>query len=104
VTLKLRQVVQNLVGDIPDGKFYTPKEWNASVGEWNQVHPSALLVVVHGGGNLAPFFDPEGDRAVEMDGALQACGVYAELCTGWYAVINPLPVAMRGKPALRVVR
>ena len=67
--------------------FYTPQQW------WDRGElygHSAELVVVHDGGDIAKFFNYmyESHHAMrEMRNALQAIGVHAEPCTGWYTAI-----------------
>ena len=67
--------------------FYTAQEW-AARGE--RYGTRAELVVVHDGGDLALFFNPDrgGWESTEaMNTALMQMGYYAEPCTGWYTAI-----------------
>lgn len=67
--------------------FYTPAEWR----ERGEVHGMrAALVVVHDGGDYAPFFNydyRQYHRIEAMDAALREKGYYAEQLTGWYTGI-----------------
>ena len=67
--------------------FYSPKEWEARGELYGK---NSLLIVVHDGGDLAPYFnyDYECQNAVEkMDEALSQLGAHAEQCTSWYTAI-----------------
>lgn len=58
--------------------FYTPKEWAALGHRYN---PHAILIVVHDGGDLAPFFNPdyENYRLIrKMNQAIEAAGFWTE--------------------------
>lgn len=69
--------------------FYTPKEWRAR-GELYGT--DALLVVVHDGGDLAPFFNLDYGAYKLFDkmwNALEPVGVWAEACTSWYTAVYP---------------
>ena len=67
--------------------FYTPEEWKER-GE--QYGLNALVVVVHDGGDVAPYFnwDYECYHLIEALGEeLAKIGCFAEQCTGWYSAI-----------------
>lgn len=67
--------------------FYTPKEWKAR-GELYGT--KALVVVVHDGGDHAPYFnwDYECYKAVEgLTEELAKIGCFPEQCTCWYSAI-----------------
>jgi hypothetical protein len=73
--------------------FYTPEEWKER-GE--QYGLNAELIVVHDGGDLAPFFNWDYEMrqlSDSMDKALEKAGYYAEQCTCWYAAIYKKPSA-----------
>lgn len=70
--------------------FYTPDEW-AERGE--TYGTESLLVVVHDGGDHAPYFNLDycAYEAWEaMNAHLRKHGVYAEQCTCWYTAIYPI--------------
>ena len=77
-------------GDIGGGgcrAFYSPKEWAARGETYGH---NSELVVVHDGGDLAPFFNYDYERyelTEEMHNALKKRGLYAEPCTCWYTAI-----------------
>jgi len=53
----------------------------------------SLLVVVHDGGEVAPYFNLDYCQHGSweaMDAHLRKHGVYAESCTSWYTAIYPL--------------
>ena len=67
--------------------FYSPKEWRAREEEYGC---NSVLVVVHDGGDLAPFFNYSyGVHSFidRMSDALSSLGLFAENCTGWYSAI-----------------
>lgn len=67
--------------------FWTPAEWAARGEKYGL---GAILIVVHDGGDLAPFFCA-GYLAYEamntMEQELEKIGCRAEQCTGWYTAI-----------------
>jgi hypothetical protein len=70
--------------------FYTPEEWRARGETWGL---NALVIVVHDGGDVAPFFNSaygDGYATKDMREALQAAGFYAENSTSWYSDIYPI--------------
>lgn len=78
----------------PDGggcrTFWTPKEWKDR-GE--QYGTEAVLIVVHDGGDMAPFFnyDYQCYSAIDaLNEKLRGVGYYAEQCTSWYTAIYEL--------------
>lgn len=76
-----------LTEDARHPDFYTPEQWRARGERYGL---SAVLIVVHDGGSLAPFFayDCEDYSAIEaMENALRAGGYWAEQCTTWYSAI-----------------
>ena len=67
--------------------FYSPQQWKDRGEDYGL---NAELIVVHDGGDLAPFFnlDYEAVEAFEaMVDALNAVGLWAEGCTCWYTAI-----------------
>lgn len=67
--------------------FYSPKQWRARGEDYGT---EAELIVVHDGGDLAPYFnyDYECYQMVEqMNAALLEAGLFAESCTSWYTAI-----------------
>ena len=87
----LIELAKSLMGEDASGggcrAFYTPEEW-ADRGE--RYGLKAELIVVHDGGDLAPLLNLDYGAYNLFDKqcqALQAHGVYAEGCTGWYTAI-----------------
>lgn len=70
--------------------FYSPSEWEERGEDYGK---GSVLIVCHDGGDLACFFnwdqaDETGYRMInDMQEALDAEGLYAEQCTGWYTAI-----------------
>lgn len=67
--------------------FYTPEEWQARGEKYGE---GASLVVVHDGGDHAPYFnwDYRAYPAVEaMLHALEEAGYLPSQCTSWYTAI-----------------
>jgi hypothetical protein len=67
--------------------FYTPKEWKARGEDYGT---ESKLVIVHDGGDLAPYFNSDYMRyemGEEMQKALLAKGYYFEQCTCWYSAV-----------------
>jgi hypothetical protein len=67
--------------------FYTPQEWIMRGEDYGL---RSALIVVHDGGNLAPFFNPNygsGKLLSAMNKALEASGFFFESCTSWYSAI-----------------
>lgn len=64
--------------------FYTPQEWAKRGEDYGQ---GAELIVVHDGGDLAPFFNYDYDVYRLMDAALNKVGTWAEPQTSWYTAI-----------------
>jgi hypothetical protein len=70
--------------------FYTPKEWAARGEDYGH---GSLLIIVHEGGDHAPFFNLDACAYTcfdEMQRNVSALGVgYVEQCTGWYSAVYP---------------
>lgn len=68
--------------------FYSPKEWEEKGNQYGQ---GALLIVVHDGGDLAPFFNQDYGDWVRFDRQtrtiLRVGGVYTQSCTSWHSAI-----------------
>ena len=67
--------------------FYTPQQWRQRGEEFGL---DSALIVVHDGGDLAPYFNYAYERErlrEKMNKALKAIGYYADPCTGWYTAI-----------------
>jgi len=67
--------------------FYTPAEWRARGERYGL---KSELIVVHDGGDLAPFFNPDymcWSLHTAMNETLEKAGYYAEPCTSWYTAI-----------------
>lgn len=67
--------------------FYSPQEWKDRNENYGT---ESLLIVVHDGGDLVPYFNLDYmcyDMEEKMQSALRTVGCYAEVCTGWYTAI-----------------
>lgn len=67
--------------------FYSPAEWRARGERYGL---QSELIVVHDGGDLASFFNPDymcWNLQTTMNEALEKAGYYAEPCTSWYTAI-----------------
>lgn len=90
---KLEQLIletaQSVLGEVDTAgrSFYSPKEWKARGERYGL---QSELIVVHDGGDLASFFNPDyGSWKLQsaMNEALEKVGYYAEPCTTWYTAI-----------------
>jgi hypothetical protein len=90
---KLEQLIletaKTVLGEVDTAgrSFYTPKEWKDRGERYGL---QSELIVVHDGGDLASFFNPDyGSWKLQsaMDAALEKVGYYAEPCTSWYTAI-----------------
>ncbi len=88
---KIASVIKIIAGENASGggckAFYTPKQWEEKGESYGL---KSQLIVVHDGGDLAPYFnyDYECYGMIEkMNKALQEIGYYAESCTCWYTAI-----------------
>lgn len=89
--LKVAKIVRKVVGTkASDGgcqPFYTPQAWEARGEKYGT---GSVLVLVHDGGDLAPFcnYDYEQyDRIEKFSKALAEDGFYVENCTSWYSAV-----------------
>jgi hypothetical protein len=67
--------------------FYTAGEWQSREEKYGL---GSVLIVVHDGGDLAPWFNPSYGHPLLRDNLQQALrqhGYYAEACTCWYSAI-----------------
>lgn len=67
--------------------FHTPEEWAARGEEYGH---GSVLVVVHDGGDHAPYFNwayGAAQAREELNKAMDEIGFYANQCTGWYSAI-----------------
>lgn len=67
--------------------FYTPQEWAARGEEFGR---ESVLILLHDGGDLAPFCNPAYNRYQDLDKlgrALRKIGYYVEQCTCWYSAV-----------------
>ena len=67
--------------------FYSPESWEHRGESYGK---NSLLIVVHDGGDLAPYFNYDYGKYIfinEMSESLHKLGVYAEQCTSWYSAI-----------------
>lgn len=70
--------------------FYAPEEWKDRGEEFGTMSD---LVIVHDGGDLAPWFNLDYGRYGlndRMQDALARKGLYVEQCTSWYSAIYPV--------------
>lgn len=69
--------------------FYSPQEWSERGEKYGK---ESFLVVVHDGGDLAPYFSldyQKYDQYNKMEEALGKIGYFQEQCTSWYSAIYP---------------
>lgn len=67
--------------------FYTPAEWKARGERYGD---GAVLIVVHDGGSLAPFFNHDYGAYAMMESMREALAtrkLYAEQATSWFTII-----------------
>jgi hypothetical protein len=67
--------------------FYTPQEWADRGEEYGR---NSVLIVVHDGPTIAPWFNLDYMQMREWEAmlaALQDVGCWAEQCTSWYTAI-----------------
>ena len=67
--------------------FYSPEEWRERGESYGL---GSELIVVHDGGNLAPYFNSDYGSHSMIDTMLQLlseAGVWSESCTCWYTAI-----------------
>jgi hypothetical protein len=72
--------------------FYTPEEWKER-GEQDGL--TSELIVVHDGGDLAPFFNGDYEQfnlKSSMHKALEKAGYYSQQMTCWYTAIYKIPL------------
>lgn len=93
IALAIVATVQGLFGKDASGggcrAFYSPAEW---IKRGEAYGHNALSIVVHDGGDVAPFFDVYGEEyslEERMSAELKKLGVYAEPATCWYTCIYP---------------
>lgn len=90
IAKRIIDVADNSIDPICGGgyrAFYSPESWRKRGEEYGK---GAELIVVHDGGDLAPYFNHDYDcypAVEEMDKALSRLGAYAEQCTSWYTAI-----------------
>ena len=89
------RVARELLGQEPEAggciTFYHPQEWRRKEEAYGT---NSDLVVVHDGGDIAPFFDLNREQyrwIDKMQDALKEKGYYAEQCTCWYSAIYSNP-------------
>ena len=93
-------VVAKRLGRMPIGdgynSFHSPGGWAARHGGTWMSRVSLAddsLVVVHDGGDLAPFFDPDYEDWAAHDEMMKAfvdMGLKVEQVAGWCSVVTPL--------------
>jgi hypothetical protein len=69
--------------------FYSPAEWRERGEDYAQ---NAVLIVVHDGGDHAPYFNWDYGYARGIEAVMAALlphGVFAEQATSWYSGIYP---------------
>jgi hypothetical protein len=91
VTKKICDTIIDVVGEDACAAgcraFYTPEEWMARGERYGL---NSILIVVHDGGDLAPYFNYDYGRyelTEKMRKALKKIGYWSEACTSWYTAI-----------------
>lgn len=94
-SLKVAKIIKDVIGGDASGggcrAFWTAKEW-ASRGE--EYGTDSVLVLVHDGGDLAPFCNwnyQQYSLTEQLAEALAKAGYYYEQCTCWYSAVYGLP-------------
>jgi hypothetical protein len=70
--------------------FYSAKEWRERGEDYGT---TGVLVLVHDGGDLAPYCSWDYCQYAAMDdfrSFLEGRGYYVEQCTSWYSAIYPI--------------
>lgn len=88
------KVVRKVLGEQASGggcrAFYTPEEWRQRGEKYGL---GAELIVVHDGGDAAPYFNLDYmmyELHDKMQNELEKVGLYAEACTSWYTAVYPV--------------
>jgi len=91
---KIATTISDLLGDEASGggcrAFYSPEEWKER-GEKYGVE--SLLILVHDGGELAPYCNHDYEDSMKMEmisAALRPLNAYIEQCTSWYSAVYPI--------------
>ena len=91
---KIASVIKRIAGRNASGggckAFYTPKQWE----DKGEIYGTkSALIVVHDGGDLAPYFNDAYEQYHLIDKmvkALEEIGYYYSGCTCWYSAIYKL--------------
>lgn len=88
---KVAEIVKGVLGsranDGGNDTFFAPEVWKAK-GEKYGVE--SVLVLVHDGGDLAPYCNydyMEYDKIDKLSDVLGKSGYYVENCTSWYSAV-----------------
>ena len=89
--LKVAEIVREVLGPKADDggckPFYSPEEW---VAKGERFGTKSVLVLVHDGGDLAPYCNydyMEYEKVGRLSDALEKSGFYVENCTSWYSAV-----------------
>lgn len=102
-----KRIAEAILGVLPETAsgggctaFYTPEQWRNRGETYGR---DSALVIVHDGGDLAPYFNYDRERYNDierMNEALARIGYYAENCTSWYSAAYPISSDIVGRPRL----
>ena len=89
--LKVAEIIKSVLhSKANDGgcrSFFSPDEWKAK----GEVYGTeSVLVLVHDGGDLAPYCNydyMQYDKIDSLSEALEQAGYYVENCTSWYSAV-----------------
>lgn len=94
-SLKIATIIKDVIGEDVSGggcrAFWTPGEWLARGEEYGT---DSVLVLVHDGGDLAPFCNWDYcryDLSERLQNALGKSGFFYEQCTCWYSAVYRVP-------------
>lgn len=92
---KVAQIVLDVLGENADTggcrPFYSPDEWLERGEEYGH---NSVLILVHDGGDLAPYCNwdyCEYEKIDKLSNALEVSGYYVEQCTTWYSAVYRTP-------------
>lgn len=92
----IAQWLADYIGHAPSGggckAFFSPEDWAARGERYGHL---SELVLVHDGGDLAPFCNPDYGHLKASDAFSEFLsdrfGVFVEPCTGFYSAVYPIP-------------
>jgi len=101
---KIANAIVEMLGESCSGggcrAFYGAPEWRTRGEDWGN---DAVLVIVHDGGDLAPFcnwYYGQHKCVEELQGLLDKLGYYVEQCTSWYSAVYRFPDPQEEAPSL----